>query len=182
MPEIKVYPITVGEDVFDDIWINKTNVIKRSAVGYLVDDFSSIAKEYTHISLSFGYSTAKPEIIFELDKVCRARVDDKEVWLIILGDLYDYQNVIGWSREKVADKEFTCSAFEWIDATTFDLSEMTFSDRKLFAKACRSKGKVEVGDTYIKQYSICNGERGIYRALPYIHELNMRNGVYDGVC
>lgn len=74
-----------------------------------------------------------------------------------------------------ARKEYNCMASEWISNEEHDIfAEMTFSEKKILAKAWREKCKILPGQKYIRQCMKEDGELYTYRARIDMHDICLK--------
>ena len=77
-----------------------------------------------------------------------------------------------------ARKEHDCMACEWINESwghcTFSMKEL-----RVIAKARKDGFKIKKGDKYINQRNIFDGRFYTFRAIPEVHEICIKNNIYE---
>jgi len=76
----------------------------------------------------------------------------------------------------VARKDHNCSACEWIRE---DMRDFTFAELREIVIAKRNGWKIKKGQKYIKQINICDGDFGVYKAIPEIHDICIEHDMFE---
>ena len=78
-----------------------------------------------------------------------------------------------------ARKEYDCEACDWFGETAINSQgEFSVSELRIIALAKRHKGKIQKGDKYLKQVNKYEGSVYTFRAIPEMHKLCLKYGLY----
>jgi len=78
-----------------------------------------------------------------------------------------------------ARKDYFCDACEYILNNGINGLGWTISELRIIVKAKRKGYKIIKGEKYIHQVGIYNGDFGVFKAIPEIHELCLKYDLYD---
>lgn len=84
----------------------------------------------------------------------------------------------------VARKAHDCMAYEYLDNFGFisspgEIGPLTYSELRALVRARLAGGKIRPGEPYVRQCMNWDGEIGTYRAIPEIHAICSKYGVFD---
>lgn len=77
----------------------------------------------------------------------------------------------------IAKKDHRCSACVWIMELICEY-DFTFAELREIVKARKNGWRINAGEEYIKQINICDGDFYVYKAIPAIHEICIKNDVF----
>jgi hypothetical protein len=80
--------------------------------------------------------------------------------------------------KRKARKEYSCMASDYIVNMGFYHTNLQFGELRQIAKAKRAKWKIKKGETYIRQCCEQDGAIYTFRAIPAMHELCLKYGLY----
>ena len=78
-----------------------------------------------------------------------------------------------------AIKEHECMACDFILAQGVDGFGYSRDELRLIAKARKNKYKIQVGQKYIKQNNVFDGEFYTFKAIPEMHEICIKHDLYE---
>jgi len=83
-------------------------------------------------------------------------------------------------RQPIARKEYVCDACQFLFDTGL-INDGLFSIReyRMIVQAKRNGYKIKKGQQYIKQITADGGKIFTYRAIPEIHDLVVKHGLYE---
>lgn len=79
----------------------------------------------------------------------------------------------------VAKKQHECSACEFILGAGVNGYGYTFSELRLIAKAKKQGYKIQIGQRYLKQNNVCDGEFYTFKAMPEMHQICLDHDHYE---
>jgi hypothetical protein len=89
--------------------------------------------------------------------------------------------VIEERKVKAARKEHYCNASEFLTEGSYREMKLTFSEWRSVAIAKAKGWKVLKGEPYVRQRNTYSGDIWVYKAIPAIHEICIKQGVFDDI-
>ena len=79
----------------------------------------------------------------------------------------------------VARKEHDCCASDFILSTGISGFGYSFAELRVIAKAKANGYKIQKGERYLRQGNVCDGELYTFKAIPAMHDICIRHGLYE---
>jgi hypothetical protein len=184
-----VLTLIVTEVWLDKIWTGEKCFDYREMKPYWKKRLEN--RTYDEVHIINGYGHKRPKMVFKYKGYDITKEDELTdlgrgaFYAVDLSEFIKYENINEGltDKEQVAEEEYECMASTWIDNDDLFDYDLTYADKRNLVRTRASSGKIKKGETYLKLRGVgCDGERYIYRALPFAHEFNITHDVYRDAC